>query len=345
MLWQTHQYSDDAITNRILKAIENGKGLEACNNDPDPDAKTTVKRPALVAELKGFLRPQKVDKYGIVLGPHGSGESTAIREALRSSGPQGAVKKKKKKRKRDLIDFSASDMSLEDQYLSDPALSYLAGEVEAKDKAVDVVSEEFQKDISHQTISLDQLFVYDVPEDLGEGVCTKVKAKDPFDLGAELFGTPDWKGKAVGHPITKTIQRLKNVVDRIANETSVHWIGIYKLVEPKEGDPYLLKLAYAGNYSRAKFPLTESFKKTSNNSWVGMEGKAKLIQDLESYQGPYYICDGLVNSELCVPIFNSEKKVIGIIDAESYQRNFFTPINVFYVLKACHQLGLRNFGF
>jgi len=244
-----------------------------------------------------------------------------------------------------LIDFSASDMSLEDQYLSDPALSYLAGEVEAKDKAVDVVSEEFQKDISHQTISLDQLFVYDVPEDLGEGVCTKVKAKDPFDLGAELFGTPDWKGKAVGHPITKTIQRLKNVVDRIANETSVHWIGIYKLFEPKEGDPYLLKLAYAGNYSRAKFPLTESFKKTSNNSWVGMEGKAKLIQDLESYQGPYYICDGLVNSELCVPIFNSEKKVIGIIDAESYQRNFFTPINVFYVLKACHQLGLRNFGF
>jgi len=29
MLWQTQQYSDDAITNRILKAIENGKGLEA----------------------------------------------------------------------------------------------------------------------------------------------------------------------------------------------------------------------------------------------------------------------------------------------------------------------------
>jgi len=29
MLWQTHRYSDDAITNRILKAIENGKGFEA----------------------------------------------------------------------------------------------------------------------------------------------------------------------------------------------------------------------------------------------------------------------------------------------------------------------------
>jgi hypothetical protein len=50
-----------------------------------------VKRTALVAELKGFLRPQNMDTYGIVLGPHGSGKSTAIREALRSSGPQGAV--------------------------------------------------------------------------------------------------------------------------------------------------------------------------------------------------------------------------------------------------------------
>jgi len=90
-LWQTQQYSDGAITKRILKSIENGTGLEAFNNDPDPDAKTTVKRTALVAELKGFLRPQNMDTYGIVLGPHGSGKSTAIREALRSSGPQGAV--------------------------------------------------------------------------------------------------------------------------------------------------------------------------------------------------------------------------------------------------------------
>jgi len=73
-----------------------------------------------------------------------------------------------------------------------------------------------------------------------------------------------------------------------------------------------------------------------------MEGKSKLIQDIEAYQGPYYICDGLVMSEMCVPIFNPEGKVIGIIDAESHQKNFFTPKNAFYVLKAAAEIGKRG---
>jgi len=110
-------------------------------------------------------------------------------------------------------------------------------------------------------------------------------------------------------------------------------------------DPYLLKLAYSGNFSRAGFPLTESFKEHSNNSWVAMEGRSKLIQDLEAYSGPYYICDGLVNSEMCVPIFDGEGKVIGIIDAESYTKNFFTPKNTLYILRACVELGNIHFGF
>lgn len=76
-----------------------------------------------------------------------------------------------------------------------------------------------------------------------------------------------------------------------------------------------------------------------------MEGKSKLIQDLEAYSGPYYICDGLVNSEMCVPIFNEQRKVIGIIDAESYEKNAFTPKNAAYILKASLELGKIQFGF
>jgi len=52
-----------------------------------------------------------------------------------------------------------------------------------------------------------------------------------------------------------------------------------------------------------------------------------------------------VNSELCVPIFDANRKVVGIIDAESYQKNIFTPKNTSYILKACVELGKIHFGF
>jgi len=60
----------------------------------------------------------------------------------------------------------------------------------------------------------------------------------------------------------------------------------------------------------------------------------------------YYICDTRVKSELCVPIVNLQTgQVVGIIDAESPQSNFFSftsatgIINVAHIVKACYQLS------
>ena len=36
------------------------------------------------------------------------------------------------------------------------------------------------------------------------------------------------------------------------------------------------------------FPLTKDFAEISNNSWVGINGKSRVIQDVNSYDGPYY---------------------------------------------------------
>jgi len=66
-------------------------------------------------------------------------------------------------------------------------------------------------------------------------LCRKEQAKEPFDLGAELFASREWRHVALGHPMTVAISRLKRVVDRIAEETAVHWIGIYRVVHPPSG--------------------------------------------------------------------------------------------------------------
>lgn len=50
----------------------------------------------------------------------------------------------------------------------------------------------------------------------------------------------------------------------------------------------LVKEAYIGEMSRAIFPLTPEFQKISSNSTVGATGKAKVIADVESFEGPYY---------------------------------------------------------
>lgn len=57
-----------------------------------------------------------------------------------------------------------------------------------------------------------------------------------------------------------------------------------------DGQPYqgLLKEAYRGAASRAIFPLTAEFAEQSNNSWVALNAKAKLVADVSAYEGPYY---------------------------------------------------------
>ena len=119
--------------------------------------------------------------------------------------------------------------------------------------------------------------------------------------------------------------------------------GIYRKVVV-DSVPNLVKEAYTGSPSRALFPLTEEFAESSNNSWVGMQGKGKLIQDIREYNGPYYECNGAVLSELCVPIFNKDNQIIGIIDIESHNANFFSTIHLIYISQICVELGKIALG-
>ena len=64
----------------------------------------------------------------------------------------------------------------------------------------------------------------------------------------------------------------------------------------------------------------------SNNSTVGLTGKARIINDVGVYLsagGEYYTCDPKVQSEACLPIFASDGSLIGIVDSEAFGKNVF----------------------
>jgi putative methionine-R-sulfoxide reductase with GAF domain len=161
----------------------------------------------------------------------------------------------------------------------------------------------------------DKLYIYQVPEEINGACSTEKKAaKEPYDLAKILGRTPK---------VTAYLTKLYDLLNKAQKDVGCEWLGVYKKVTNLSGQPVLLKLAYYGEFSRAEFPLNEEFAKGSNNSTVGLTGKAILINSVAAHEGAYYQCDNKVNSEYCAPIFGENKKVIGIIDAEAFDENFF----------------------
>eukprot|EP01137_Pigoraptor_chileana_P015285 Opistho-2@71009 len=195
---------------------------------------------------------------------------------------------------------------------------------------------------------LESLFRYKVPFSGPDGACSLSKALDPtpFDLGRDAFG-PDYditSAECSESTLALRLFRLNELVRRLSELTLFDWLGVYRAVSPSDGGAaYLVKEAYVGAPSRAKFPLTNEFAEMSNNSTVGLTGKAKLVQSVGDYEGPYYVCDARVQSELCAPIFSPDgTRVIGIIDAEAFASGFLTPERTATVLLVCALLGESN---
>ncbi|WP_431102867.1 GAF domain-containing protein [Roseateles noduli] len=159
-----------------------------------------------------------------------------------------------------------------------------------------------------------------VPE-LGEGGACSLfgqLAEQPYELAAILGGQ------------TADNQRLlaeATIVTRYYREHSrSHWFGVYQARRKSADESVLVKLAYFGAESRAEFPLTEAFAAGSNNSAVGLSGRARLINDVAAFVaegGGYYTCDPKVKAEACLPLFDADRRVVGILDSEAFDKDFF----------------------
>jgi putative methionine-R-sulfoxide reductase with GAF domain len=164
------------------------------------------------------------------------------------------------------------------------------------------------------------LYEYQVPMMSEDGACSVVDqmAPVPYDLGAILGGRSE--------QTTRRLALLERLVERAQETTGADWVGIYQRRTNPAGVPVLVKLAYVGRASRAEFPLTPEFAERSTNSTVGLTGRSTVIDDVSKYVeagGGFYVCDDGVQSEACVPILDSERQVVGIVDAEALPRSFF----------------------
>jgi L-methionine (R)-S-oxide reductase len=170
-------------------------------------------------------------------------------------------------------------------------------------------------------VSNDALYRYQVPKLSEDGSCSLIEEMDPvlYDLANQLGGENE--------VTTRKLKLLNILVTRATMVTGTDWVGIYQRRRNAAGGEVLVKLAYRGRPSRAEFPLNVEFAKGSTNSTVGLSGQAKVIDDVAEYTaqgGGFYVCDDAVQSEICVPILDSDGKVIGIIDAEASPKTFFT---------------------
>ncbi|OZB35342.1 MAG: histidine kinase [Alishewanella sp. 34-51-39] len=152
---------------------------------------------------------------------------------------------------------------------------------------------------------------YQVPE-LGEGgACSLfgVLAAEPYDLTAILGG-----------------------------QTAANQQALSKLSQITAFYQQQVKLSYFGAPSRAEFPLTAEFAAISNNSTVGLSGKARVINSVASYLqqgGEYYTCDPKVQAEACLPLYAQSGRILGIVDAEDFQPEVFNPQALALLVAVC----------
>ena len=176
------------------------------------------------------------------------------------------------------------------------------------------------------------LYRYLVPKLSEDGSCSLIEELDPtpYDLSVVLGGLSD--------ETTRKLWLLNQLVDRAAGVTGAEWVGIYQRRSRTNQSPALVKLAYRGRPSRAEFPLTAEFAQGSTNSTVGLSGHAKIIHDVAAYTeagGGFYVCDDLIQSEACLPIFDESGDVVGILDAEAAPKSFFTANRLAVLVAAC----------
>lgn len=215
-----------------------------------------------------------------------------------------------------------------------------------------------------------QIYEYRVPGTSEDGSCSILEtlAEVPFNLAVNAYNISATFNPAElrSHYMTERLVRLNNLILHLYELTRADWIGVYRLMSTEgaqgnKGTPTLVKEAYRGEPSRALFPVTTEFSEKSTNSWVALNGKARVIMNTNNLEEgvSYYKCSGNVQSELCVPILRRKNNsgsvkldesgllaydVIGIIDLESWNASHFSARIITEVLKTAFDIGHLNFG-
>ncbi|SNY46427.1 GAF domain-containing protein, putative methionine-R-sulfoxide reductase [Arsukibacterium tuosuense] len=183
-----------------------------------------------------------------------------------------------------------------------------------------------------QTASGEVHWQFQVPE-LGEGGACSLfgqLAAEPYSL------LPILGGQTPANQLA--LSKLSAIAGYYREYSGQDWFGIYQARPNVDAEQVLVKLAYYGAPSRPEFPLNSEFAKISNNSTVGLSGRARVINSVPDYLaagGEYYTCDPKVQAEACLPLFDQSGKIAGIVDAEHFQQAIFTSAAMALLVAVC----------
>lgn len=132
--------------------------------------------------------------------------------------------------------------------------------------------------------------------------------------------------------VRSKVSRNINVIATLANTTAIlkerfphfFWVGIYFLVPP-----YLILGPFQGPPACMRLNLDEGACAT-----VVKNHKSIIIPDVNLFPG-HVTCDNRSKSEIVIPLLNSKKEIIGVLDVDSQQLNSFNKIDL---------LGLEAIG-
>ena len=111
-----------------------------------------------------------------------------------------------------------------------------------------------------------------------------------------------------------TLKRMKQLMEMIRAARDYRWVGVYKIVK----EDFVI-LAGSGDEPPAypRFPLTQGLCGATLDS-----GKPLIVGDVR--RDPRYLPTfHTTRSEIIVPMVNDQRKIVGMLDAESEKLNAF----------------------
>lgn len=94
-----------------------------------------------------------------------------------------------------------------------------------------------------------------------------------------------------------------------------HWTGFYRVVAPD-----LLKIGpYQGGHGCLVIPFSRGVCGAAART-----GETQLVPDVDAFPG-HIACASSTRSELVIPVFGRDRRLIGVLDIDSELPDAFTP--------------------
>lgn len=97
------------------------------------------------------------------------------------------------------------------------------------------------------------------------------------------------------------------------------WTGFYVVDPLKENE--LVVGPYQGTLGCLRIPFTRGVCGAA-----AREGKTQLVEDVHAFEG-HIACDSRSQSEIVVPVFGADRKLIAVLDVDATEKAAFDPVD------------------